>query len=135
MSMNFNYRAAALATALACASGCGSATVGAVRGQLAVDGAPAEVGTLSFRPADGSSSRGAGAAISGGQFQLAGDHGLMPGKYMVSAQLSKSTGKTVNDPQMGPTPVMAQMALRDSPQEVELSASNASELSLEFHTK
>jgi hypothetical protein len=124
---------AVLAIVAASLTGCGSGDVGSVQGRVSVNGAPAEVGTVSFRPADNPTSRGAGAAISAGQFQLPNDHGLKPGKYMVSAEVSKSTGKTFNDPQKGPVPVMQPLTLKDSPQEVEITSDNAGNLTLEFH--
>jgi hypothetical protein len=130
--MNFAHFTVALAIATACLTGCGSGTVGSIRGQISVNGAPAEAGAVSFRPADSPTSRGAGAAISAGQFQLSGEHGLKPGKYMVSAQVSKSTGKTFNDPQKGPIPVMQSLTLTDSPKEVEITADNADQLEIAF---
>ena len=130
--INSTHIAIALAIATACLTGCGSGSVGSVGGQISVDGAPAEVGTVSFRPAESPTSRGAGAVINAGAFQLPGDHGLKPGKYMVSAEVSKSTGKTFNDPQKGPVPVMQSMTLTDSPKEVEISADNAAQLEISF---
>lgn len=133
--MNLQLNAFAILVASVCLTGCGSGSIGSVAGQVTVDGAPAEVGAISFTPADNPTSRGAGAVISGGQFQLGNAHGLAPGKYMASAQISKATGKTFNDPQKGPVPVMAPVALVDSPQEVEILGANASELQIAFTTK
>lgn len=133
--MNYKHIAAALAVSSCCLAGCGSGTVGSVGGQVTVDGAPAEIGTISLKPTDNPTGRGAGAAISAGQFQLAGDHGLKPGKYMVSAQISKSTGKTFNDPQKGQVPVLQSVTLTDSPKEVEITGDNADQLTLSFTTK
>jgi hypothetical protein len=133
--MNFKYFAAALAVTTVCYSGCGAGAVGNVSGQVSIDGVPAETGAVSFRPADSPTSRGAGAAINAGQFQLAADHGLKPGKYLVSAEVSKATGKTFNDPQKGPVPVMQSVALADSPQEVEITSDNGDELQIAFSTK
>ena len=130
--MNSTPIAIAFAIAAACLTGCGSGSVGAVGGQVSVDGAPAEVGAISFRPAESPTSRGAGALIDGGAFQLPGDHGLKPGKYMVSAEVSKSTGKTFNDPQKGPVPVMQPLTLSDSPKEIEITADNADQLEIAF---
>lgn len=130
--MNSTHIAIALAIATACLTGCGSGSVGSVGGRISVDGAPADVGTVSFRPAESPTSRGAGAPINAGAFQLPGDHGLKPGKYMVSAEVSKSTGKTFNDPQKGPVPVMHTLTLTDSPKEVEITADNADELEIAF---
>jgi hypothetical protein len=53
---------------------------------------------------------------------------------MISAEASKPTGKTFNDPQKGAVPVMQPLLLKDSPQEVEITSDNADDLALEFHT-
>ena len=113
-------------------SGCGSGSIGGVRGQVTVDGAPAEMGTVDFKPVNDPTGRGAGAAIDAGQFELGEDHRLQPGKYAVSAQLSKSTGKTFNDPQKGPVPVLQPLTLSDSPKEIEVTADNAGQLQIAF---
>jgi hypothetical protein len=100
-----------------------------------VDGAPVDIGTIHFKPADNPGGRGAGAAIETGRFQLASGHGIKPGNYSVMVQASKTTGKTFQDPQRGAVPQLAPQALVDSPQEVEVTSENADNLVLKFHAK
>lgn len=124
---------------LACgglSTGCGgSGVLEDIRGTVSVDGAPADLGTVQFRPADTPGARGAGAAIKAGKFQLSADHGLKEGTYSVIVQATKNTGKTIQDPQRGAVPQLAQQTLLDSPKEVEVTSENAANLSLAFHTK
>src|SRR5688500_13296358 len=82
---------------LALSTGCGAGgDLGSISGTITVDGAPVEIGTIHFRPADAPDSRGAGASIEAGRFQLPTEHGLKPGKYEVSVQASQKTGQTYN---------------------------------------
>lgn len=130
--MNSRFRAIALTGLFCSLMGCGSGSVGAVRGQVTVDGAPAEMGAVDFKPVGNPTGRGAGASISAGQFELGENHGLEPGKYAVSAQVSKATGKTFNDPQKGQVPVLQSLTLSDSPKEIEITGDNASQLQIDF---
>lgn len=116
-------------------TGCGSGSVGTVGGQVAIDGAPAETGTITFTPAENPTGRGVGGALSAGQFELRNADGMKPGKYLVTVQAMKSTGKMLNDPQRGPVPKLQALELTDSPQEVEITSANAQELQLAFATK
>lgn len=116
-------------------TGCGSGAVGAIGGQVAIDGAPAEAGTISFKPADNPTGRGFGGALNAGRFELPSNDAMKPGKYIVAVQAMKSTGKTFNDPQRGPVPVQQSLELADSPQEVEVTSENAQQLQLAFTVK
>jgi len=122
---------------LVCASlgGCGSSGLSGVRGQVTVDGAPAESGTISFKPAANPTSRGVGAALSAGQFELGGDQSLEPGRYLIAVQVMKATGKTFNHPQKGKVPVLQSVTLTDSPKEVEVTSDNAEQLQIAFTAK
>jgi hypothetical protein len=120
---------------LECCVSCGSTDVGAVRGQVTVDGAPVDVGTIQFKPAADPGSRGAGAAITAGSFALASDANLSPGSYSVAIQASKNTGKIFKDPQRGDVPVMQPLEVVDSPKDVEITSDNAASLQLSFATK
>jgi hypothetical protein len=102
---------------------------------VAVDGQPAEIGTIHFRPAVDSGARGVGAAINDGKFQLPSEHGLSSGQYAVAVQASKKSGRTFNHPQQGEIPVLIQLELTDSPKELELSDENAGNLALEFASR
>ena len=116
-------------------TGCGAGgDLPSVSGTVTVNGAPVEIGTIHFRPADAPQSRGAGASIEEGRFQLPTEHGLEPGKYSVSVEASQKTGQTYNHPQRGPTPRMKSLTLADSPQEVDVTDDNSSSLSLSFTT-
>lgn len=116
-------------------TGCSSGAIKTIGGQITVDGAPAETGTISFKPADNPTGRGVGGALTAGRFELPGSASLKPGKYLVSAQVSKLTGKTFNDPQKGKVPEIKMLNLVDSPQEIEISNDNSTELQLTFTTK
>ena len=122
---------------LACTSlaGCGSSGLTSVRGQVTVDGAPAESGTISFKPAANPTGRGVGAALSAGQFELGGDQSLEPGKYVVAVHVMKATGKTFNHPHKGQVPVLQSVTLADSPKEVEVTSDNADQLQIAFTAK
>ncbi len=128
-----------LRTVLACGvfvmAGCGTESVGTIGGQVVVDGAPVETGTVSFRPAENPTGRGSGGALSDGRFEIPGDEVMKPGKYLVSVVAMKATGKTFNDPQRGPVPVMQPIELADSPQEVEITSENAGQLQISFTAK
>lgn len=130
--MTSTVRGAVLLSLLWGLAGCSSGNVGSVTGQVTVDGAPVQMGSLDFKPVSNPTSRGAGAAISAGRFELGEGHGLQPGKYAVTAQVSKSTGKTFNDPQKGPVPVLQPLTLSDSPQEIEINGDNADQLQIHF---
>lgn len=135
MSNTIVIQAFVLATIATSLTGCGSGTVGSIGGQATVDGAPIETGTISFKPADNPAGRGVGAALTAGSFEIPGTNDLKPGKYLATVQAMKSTGKTRNDPQRGPVPVVESLELTDSPQEVEITNANAQELQIAFTTK
>ena len=124
--------AVSLANLVSCSS---SNSLGEVRGQVAVDGAAVEVGSISFRPAENPGSRGSGAAVKAGQFQLGPKHGLKAGKYLVAVDASKPTGKTFKDPQRGDVPVLQPLEIVDSPQEVEITGENSGQLNIAFTTR
>ncbi|BBO33605.1 hypothetical protein [Lacipirellula parvula] len=135
MSTAFVTKALVLAAITASLAGCGAGAVGALGGQATVDGAPIETGTISFKPADNPAGRGIGGALANGTFEIPSADKAKPGKYLVTVQAMKSTGKTRNDPQRGPVPIVESLELADSPQEVEITSANAQELQLAFTTK
>lgn len=124
--------AASLLTSVSCS---GSGGVGVISGQISVDDAPADVGTVYFRPANDSAARGAGGTVTAGRFELGPDHGLTVGRYNVVVHLSKATGKKVKDPQRGEVPVLQAIMLANTPLQVEITHENSSELQLAFFTK
>jgi len=118
-----------LATTVSCSSG----DLPAISGQVLVDGAPLDRGTLRLDPVEGvGGARGAGGAVEEGAFQLPAGHGLRPGKYRAQATAFKKTGKTIDDYQRGLIEETVQVDLSNSPQEVELTSHNAKDLKIEF---
>jgi hypothetical protein len=81
--------------------GCSSDGRLAVSGTVTLDGKPLEKAAISFQPAAGSEGHSAGGQITNGKFLLPADHGLKPGKYFVTVQAFKETGRMVVDPQFG----------------------------------
>jgi hypothetical protein len=73
----------------------------AASGTVALDGKPLESGAISFKPAPGKDGHGAGAPIENGQFQIPAGYGLEPGKYLVTVQTFKLTGRMVVIPLQG----------------------------------
>ena len=67
----------------------------AASGTVTLDGKPLESGAITFQPAPGSQGNSAGGSIENGHFQIAAEHGLKPGKYFVTIQSFKLTGRTV----------------------------------------
>lgn len=118
-----------LASSVSCGGGGG---LGEVNGRVAVDGTPVDAGTIHFRPTDQPKGRSAGAAITAGEFKLGAAHGLNPGKYAVTVQAARSTGKIVKDPQRGEIPVLQPLELNDSPKVFELTGENAGSVELSF---
>ena len=72
-----------------------------VSGKVTLDGNPLEDGSISFRPAPGTSANSSGGRITAGSYELPAESGLKPGKYLVSVVAFRKTGKMVEDPQMG----------------------------------
>ena len=73
----------------------------AVTGTVTLDGKPLDSGAISFRPGPGNTSNSSGGQIERGQFHLSANCGLYPGKYLVTVQAFKPTGRMVMDPQFG----------------------------------
>ena len=84
----------------------------AVRGAVTYKGQPIAVGTITFSPLDPALKTTGGSAIKGGQYQVAQQTGLSPGKYRVSL-----TG--MDKEVLGPTDITAPMpAAKDMPKEI-----------------
>jgi hypothetical protein len=118
---------------LASVASCGSGEL-PIAGKVLVDGAPMESGTVRFDPVDAAKRNGAGGKVEAADFQLPAGHGLVPGRYRVSATAFKKTGKTINDYQRGAVEEMVQLPLVDSPKEIELSHDDSANLTVEFMT-
>jgi len=101
----FNRTAACLLVAVTAGCGGRGDSRQAVRGTVTLDGQPLAEGTISFRPAPGTSGNTAGRAIHKGRFELPAERGLPPGEYIVQIQSYERTGRTVDttdDPLGGP---------------------------------
>jgi hypothetical protein len=132
MTSHYKHAAGLLSLALATCVSCSGGSVGSVAGTVTVDGAPVDVGTISFRSVDDGGKGVAGGAIQGGQFQAASRDTLAPGKYTVQVQATKKTGRTIKDPQRGNVDELVPVAIADSPKEIEISNETAGNLALEF---
>ena len=90
-----------LAALLLTAAGCNRSGELPVRGAVTLDGTPLESGSISFRPVDPSKSKGSGATIRDGRYEIPASHGLPPGKYLVTISAYKLTGRMLPDPTGG----------------------------------
>jgi len=86
----------------------------AVSGTVKVDGQPLASGSINFRPAPGNTANSSGGIVKDGAFTLAAAKGLKPGKYLVTVQAFKETGRMVEDPQMGKIPELAQVKFKEA---------------------
>src|SRR5688572_22890661 len=86
-----------------------------ISGTVSIDGQPAESGTIHFQPVAESQSKGAGASIDAGAFEVSDRVALKPGEYDVVIQAFKRTGKIFKDPQRGDVPVTVPVTVTDSP--------------------
>ncbi|MBN1396339.1 MAG: carboxypeptidase regulatory-like domain-containing protein [Pirellulales bacterium] len=93
--MRFNISAFLIVAALA-AVGCNSSGGLPVRGTVTLDGAPLENGSISYRPVDPSKTKGSGATIRDGRYEIPASHGLPPGKYLVTISAHRLTGRMVS---------------------------------------
>ncbi|MBN2295535.1 MAG: carboxypeptidase regulatory-like domain-containing protein [Pirellulales bacterium] len=73
-------------------------------GTVTVDGQPLESGSINFRPTAGTKANSSGSTIVNGEFEIGADKGLPVGKYKVTVQAFKKSGRMVQDPQMGEIP-------------------------------
>ena len=118
-----------LALTASCSSRDGLNTI---RGKVSIDGKPVESGTIHFQPAQEHDTRGLGTAVIDGAFELHTERKLPPGKYTVSLQAFKKTGRMVNDPQRGRVAEIVPLTAADSPQDVQLTQDISNALTLNF---
>ena len=81
-------------------AGCGDGRLG-VSGSVTVNGQPMESGTINFRPTGDTKGNSAGAGIVDGKYEVRSEKGLKPGKYKVTIQGYRKTGRKIRDPQIG----------------------------------
>lgn len=76
-------------------SGCGGPDSDRVEieGTVTLNKTPLEKGRVAFRPQPGTASPSAGAKITGGEFSVAPEGGLLPGKFRVEITASRPTGE------------------------------------------
>jgi hypothetical protein len=72
-------------------AGCGESGV-VVEGSVLCNGKPADLGSVTFSPADGKGPS-VGAPIAGGKYRIDGKAGLTPGKKQVDISATLKTGK------------------------------------------
>ena len=101
-----------------------------VSGMVTVDGGPLEAGTIHFRPISDSTTKEVGAAVHAGEFTLPKGHRLAPGKYNVSVEGFKKTGRMVADPQRGQVPESVQLRFRHTPLEIDVTEENSNNLQI-----
>ena len=71
-------------------------------GVVTLDGKPLEDATISFQPVPGNPGTTSGAATNNdGGFSISADKGLKPGKYTVTIQKWKGTGRTFRERHTG----------------------------------
>ncbi len=107
-----------------------------VRGVVTLDGHPLLRGSINFRPAPGNHAPSSGCTIDQGEFTLPAAHGLKPGKYLVTIQAFRKTGKMIDDPQMGKIDDIAPIEFQEPmPLEATVSVESANrfEFSLTTH--
>jgi len=91
---------ALLAVSLA-SVGCGSAVQGRqpITGSVKIGGEAVAEGLISFAPQAGQAGgMTAGGTIKDGKYEIEALHGLVPGTYVVSFDVQKSTGNTISMP-------------------------------------
>ena len=81
------------ATVCLAAGGCGYSRV-PVRGTVTINGAPMDLGMITFVPEDPNQTS-VGGKVSDGQFYLDATRGPYPGKYRVQISWAKKTGRKV----------------------------------------
>src|SRR5688572_1964913 len=114
--MRILEKVVALLVVTALATSCNSkGGIGVVSGTVSVGGKPVDTGTIHFRPAGDSNSKGAGALIEGGKFTLAENEAITAGTYNVVIQAFFNTGRIVKDPQKGDVPETTLVSVADMP--------------------
>jgi hypothetical protein len=88
--------------------GCGHSGRQAIEGNVTLQGVPLDKGFIAFRPLPGTNSPGAGGNVAAGKFSIAGEKGLMPGKFRVEITAIRKTDKKVQDPILGLVPLEEQ---------------------------
>ncbi len=72
-----------------------------VTGVVTVDGAPLELGAISFMPHEELAAASSGVTVRDGRFEIPADRGLRPGRYTVQIRAYRKADGASEDPQMG----------------------------------
>jgi hypothetical protein len=139
--MSYSFRISSLvliAATLACCGllgGCGDGRLSA-SGTVTVDGQPLSMGAITFKPLPEQKLSSAGGTIREGCFELQAARGLFPGKYQVRVQAFRSTGRMVNDPEMGKVEEQVPLKFNESGTlEAEITAPGPNSFHFELTTK
>ncbi len=122
-----------LATSLLFAVSCGETVVG-VSGIVTADGKQVDSGAITLQRADGSAPA-EGATVEDGRFDMALRGGFAAGEYLVTLEGFQKTGRTIDDVQRGPIPETVVLNFAETSKKVEISADNAQDLKIDFHTE
>ena len=122
---------AAFVSAIGCGSNDGRLPVS---GTVTIDGAPLDGGAINFQPLPGSGGHSSGGSVQGGKFRIPADRGLPPGDYRITIVAMKETGRTINDPQKGPTAELVQVRFRQPPGEVTVAEGTKNEFQIELES-
>lgn len=85
-----------------------------VTGVVTVNGAPLELGTVSFMPEEGRSANSFGATVRDGRFELPAARGLRPGRYTVRVLAYRDTGRPYEHPHDGDFPEYEELRFRET---------------------
>ena len=75
-----------------------------VTGTVTIDGKPATNGSIRFQPIEANAAKSSGGAIRQGAFEIEAAKGLPPGKYAITVQSYRETGRIIHDAQAGDLP-------------------------------
>ncbi len=120
-----------LGAVLVLATGCGREVT--VRGYVTADGKPVHSGTITFQRVD-PSGPAIGGSVKEGEFDLGNQEGLTVGQYGATLEGFQTTGRTINDYQRGPIPETIPLTLAEKTLTVQISKTNAQQLTLDFQS-
>ena len=116
-----------LVMAAGCGRGDGRATV---KGNVWLDGAPLESGSIALVPSPGSSGVAAGGVIKNGTYSIT-KKGPLPGEYQVQITAWRKTGQMVPAPTIGPVAKEGEM-VEQTEQYIPEKYNESSELTVEI---
>lgn len=121
---------------LVSAFGCGrSDGRQAASGAVKLDGQLLESAVINFRPSTGTQGPSSGGSVEQGRFSVPAKSGLLPGTYEVTIIAMKATGRTINDPQKGRVPELAQVRFKEPPPTVTITKGEKNHFEFELLTR